>query len=215
MHPASHPKPIRPPRPRKGARGRQPETANVRMWVKALNQLGVGFFWRVKNTGTFDPTKGVFRKDTTTEFVAIPDICGYMHSGRAVFIEAKYREGVERVKKLIFSVKISNDQKKFLLEAHKRGCFSGVAFTLDDCIAIVRNDPKRYVRHPRTWLFLPEAEHEQICARYLEERKALSALRQDPVASVTFLARPSEEPDRLQGLTTDAVMATEEDWEKL
>lgn len=215
MHPASHPKPIRPPRARKGPRGKQAETASVRIWVRALNQLGVGKFWRVKNTGTWDTVRKVFRKDLTTEFVAIPDICGYLHSGRAVFIEAKYKNGVEKVRKLIFSVKITDDQKKFLLEAHKRNCFAGVAFTLDDCIAIVRNDPKRYVRHPRTWLFLPNDQHERICAQYLLERKALSALRQDPVASVTFLSRPSDEPDKLKGVTTDGLLAAEEDWEKL
>lgn len=194
--PRSHPKPIKPPRRR---RGRQTETANVRAWVKALNQLGVGFFWRVKNTGTWDPTRGFFRKDLSKDFVAIPDICGYLKKdGTAVFIEAKYIEGVEKKKKLIFSVKITNDQKRFLHGAHQAACLSGVAFTLDDCIAIVRNDPTRYVRHPRTYLFMPEEMHEKIIDRYKDEKKALSALRQDPVASATYLAKTHEE-----------------DWEKL
>lgn len=214
MHPASHPKPIRPPRKKK-ARGKQNETANVRVWVRALNQLGVGKFWRVKNTGTWDPVRQIFRKDLTTEFVAIPDICGYLKSGRSVFIEAKYKEGVEKVKKLIFSVQITEDQKHFLREAHKNNCFAGVAFTLDDCIAIVRNDPTRYVRHPRTWMFLPEPEHAGIIEKYTKEKRALSALRQDPVASATFLARTHDEPDQLKGVTTDGLLATEEDWEKL
>ncbi len=180
-------KPIIPPKRRKN--GRQLETVNVRAWVKALNQLGTGFFWRVKNTGTWDPTRKIFRKDLSTDFVAIPDICGYLKSGRAVFIEAKYVDKVEKKQKLIFAVKISDDQKRFLYQAHATNCFAGVAFSLDDCIAIVRNDPTRYVRHPRTYLFLPEGEHAQVIERYKAEKKALSALKQDPVASATYLAR--------------------------
>lgn len=188
------PKPIVPPKRRNG---RQKETVNVRAWVKALNALGVGFFWRVKNTGTFDPTRGFFRKDMSTDFVAIPDICGYLHSGRAVFIEAKYREGVEKMKKLIFSVKISDKQKEFLRDAYHRNCYAGVAFTLDDCIAIVRNDPTRYVRHPRTWCFADPSLHASIIAEYVKQKEALAKLRQDPVASSTYLARTHDTKDKL------------------
>lgn len=157
--------------------------------------LGVGFFWRVKNTGTWDP-RGFFRKDATTEFVAVPDICGYRARSPllGVYIEAKFRDRVENCKKLIFSVKISEDQKKFLRNAHKAGHLAGVAFTLDDAIAIAMNDPKRYVRHPRTYLFMPEEEHEGIIERYKAEKKALSLLKQDPVACATFLARTFDEP---------------------
>lgn len=199
--PASHPKPIKPPR-RRG--GKQKETANVRMWVRALNQLGVGFFWRVKNMGTWDPVRKFFRKDLSNDFVAIPDICG--HRTRApllgCYIEAKYIDKVENKKKLIFSVKITQAQKDFLYNAHRAGHLAGVAFTLDDCIAIAMNDPVRYVRHPRTYLFLPEDQHEMVIARYKEQKKALSLLKQDPVASATILARTHDEPEQ-------------EDWEKL
>lgn len=175
----------------------------MRAWVKALNQLGVGFFWRVKNTGTYDPNRKVFRKDMTTDFVALPDICGYLHSGRAVFIEAKYREGVEKMKKLIFVTKASEKQKEFLWNALQSGCYAGIAFTLDDCIAIVRNDPTRYVRHPRTWAFIPAVipdhagKYEVICKRFEEQKKALAALRQDPVASATYLARTHDGKDSI------------------
>lgn len=180
----------------------------MRAWVKALNMLGIGFFWRVKNTGTWDPVRQIFRKDLATDFVAVPDICGYLKSGRAVFIEAKYREGVEKMKKLVFVTKASDEQKKFLWEALQKGCLSGVAFTLDDCIAIVRDDPSRYVRHPRTWAFIPdyidnqESKYAVIIERYKIQKNALSQLKQDPVASATFLAKTHQEPE-------------EEDWEKL
>lgn len=167
----------------------------MRAWVKSLNQLGVGFFWRVKNTGTWDPVRQVFRKDAAADFVAIPDICGYLKNGRAVFIEAKRTQGLEKKRKLIFSVKITQDQKDFLCRAHGAGCLAGVAFDLDDCIAIVRDDPTRYVRHPRTWLFLPQSMHDIVIERYKVQKKALSQLRQDPVASATYLARTHEEPD--------------------
>ena len=193
MQPACFPKPIIPPRKRK--RGRQEETANVRAWVKALNKLGVGFFWRVKNTGTYDPVRKCFRKDMSTDFVAIPDICGYLHNGKSVFIEAKYAADLDTKRKLIFAVKITDKQKEFLWNALQSECRAGIAFTLDDCIAIVRHDPTRYVRHPRTWAFIPpfipdhEGKYAAIIKRYEEEKKALAKLRQDPVASATYLAR--------------------------
>lgn len=169
----------------------------MRAWVKALNQLGVGFFWRVKNTGTYDPVRGIFRKDLSTDFVAIPDICGYLYSGRAVFIEAKYDSKLEKKRKLIFKVKTTDKQKEFLLDAHCHGCRAGFAYTLDDCIAIVRNDPTRYVRHPRTYAFLPETSWPPVIAEYEANKKALAKLRQDPVASATYLARTSDGPDQL------------------
>lgn len=200
-HPKSHPKPIRPPRRR---RGKQQETANVRTWVRALNMLGVGFFFRVKNTGTWDPHRKIFRKDSSADFVAIPDICGYRKRDPllACYIEAKWVAGLEKNTKLIFYVKITDKQKEFLLDAHKAGHLAGVAFCLDDAIAIAMNDPTRYVRHPRTWMFLPKDQHEYVIARYQEQKKALSRLKQDPVASVTTLARSFDEPET-------------EDWEKV
>lgn len=169
----------------------------MRAWVKALNQLRVGFFWRVKNTGTYDPVRKTFRKDLSTDFVAIPDICGYLHSGRAVFIEAKYAADLDKKRKLIFKVKTTDKQKEFLLNAHSNNCRVGFAFTLEDCIAIVRNDPTRYVRHPRTYAFMPETAWPLIISDYEAQKKALSALRQDPVASATYLARTHDGKDEL------------------
>lgn len=203
LHPASHPKPIRPPRRK---RGKQLETADARAGVQALNKLGVGFFYRVKNMGTYDPVRGFFRKDLSKDFVAIPDVCGYRTKPPllGVYIEWKHVHGLDKKRKLIFKVKITDKQKEFLYGAHRAGHLAGVAFNLDDAIAIAMNDPARFVRHPRTYLFLPDSEHEIVIARYHEQKKALSKLKQDPVAAATYLAHGvsgnPQEP---------------EDWEKL
>lgn len=188
-----HPPQIKPPKRR---RGRQQETANVRMWVRALNLKKIGFFFRVKNTGTFDPSSGRFRKDRGIDFVAIPDICGHLNSGTAVYIEGKFAEKVEAKKKLIFAVKISNDQKAFLLDAHRKGCRAGVAFTLDDAIMIATGEG---LRHPRTYLFLPTAELEAYAEEYAKKRRAQAEINQDPLARDIFQNTPKPE----------------EDWEKL
>ena len=192
------PKPIIPPRK---PRGRQKESANQREFVRALNATGEGFFYRVKNMGTFDPVRKIYRKDYGTALVAIPDICGYLFNhkvkrldpiARPVYIEVKNIERVEARKKLIFAVKITDQQKEFLLRAHNSGCLAGVAFTYEDCLAIVKDDPVRYPRHPRTYCFMPRPWLEEYAVRYAEEKKALSRLKQDPVAAVTVLAGTQE-----------------------
>lgn len=168
--------------------------------MRALLTTGLGFFYRVKNMGTFDPVKKIYRKDYGTSLVAIPDICGYIHNRRTrfvslshppaipVYIEVKYIKDVDRKRALTFSCKITDEQKRFLLDAHKAGCRSGIAFTLEDCLAIAYCDPDRYPRHPRTWMFLPEPELAVKVAEYQEKKKALSRLKQDPVAAATTLA---------------------------
>lgn len=185
--------PIKPPRRGK----RQQESANQRQYVQALLMSGLGFFYRVKNMGTWDPIKKIYRKDYGMALVAIPDICGYDKFGRAVFIEVKNVQGVEKKRKAIFKCKITDEQKDFLLRAHRNGALSGVAFTLEDALAIAHNDPLRYPRHPRTWLFLDRDEKGRqeltdIASGWEEKRKALSRLKQDPVAAVTVLAGTQE-----------------------
>lgn len=187
-HPIGHPKPITPPRRRRKA---QRESQDQKAWVKALNlKFQLGFFYRVKNMGTFDPVRGFFRKNQ--ELVCIPDICGDM-PGCAVYIECKYVQGVEKKKKLCFKAKISDGQKDFLYRAHKRGCRAGVAFTLDDAIAIAASDPKRHPRHPRTWCFLPPAEQEAKAEAWKAERAALSKLKNDPLGFIQLRDHGPEE----------------------
>jgi hypothetical protein len=179
--------PLKQPRPRK----RQQESANQRMFVKALTSTGLGFFYRVKNMGTFDAKRGIYRKDYGTALVAIPDICGYRKDGKAIYIEVKYVQKVEQKRKLVFACRITDDQKEFLKRAHESGCLSGIAFTLEDCLAIAHDDPLRYPRHPRTWMFMPQAFQDVKIAEWGETKKALSRLKQDPVAAATLLAHHS------------------------
>ena len=190
MLPIGHPKPIVPPRRRK--KGQQ-ESRDQRMFVEALNlKFRDGFFYRVKNMGTYDAARGFYRKNA--ELVAIPDICGYrslvmVHAlgvARPVYIECKHVQGVDLKKKLCFKVKISDAQKDFLSSAYKSGCIAGVAFTLDDAIAIAANDPKRHPRHPRTWCFLTEQEQEEKAEAWKKERAALEALNQDPLGFISL-----------------------------
>lgn len=203
MRPSSFPAPITPPRGK-----RQQESANQRLYVKALLATGLGFFYRVKNMGTFDPIRKVYRKDYGQALVAIPDICGYRHRHTVkrldplavpVYIEVKNVKGVEKKRKLIFKCKITDQQKDFLLRAHRSGCLAGVAFTLEDALAIAHDDPVRYPRHPRTYLFLDldEAGRRELTERvadYEAAKKALSRMKQDPVAAATTLAHGLTEP---------------------
>lgn len=193
MRQASFPSPLT--QPRKGKR--QQETANQRQYVQALLTTGLGFFYRVKNMGTFDARKGIYRKDYGMALVAIPDICGYIFShrvkrldpiARPCYIEVKFVRDVEKKRKLVFACKITDLQKEFLLRAYRAGALAGVAFTLEDALSIAYDDEDRYPRHPRTWLFLPAEELAQKVAEYTEKKKALSRLKQDPVAAATTLA---------------------------
>lgn len=158
---------------------RQQESVEQKAYVKFLNSLNLGFFYRVRNGGTFDPTRRTFRKNA--ELVAISDICFYLKGGQAGFIEVKRTQGIERKKKLTFKVVSTDAQKKFLLDAHRAGCLAGFAFTEKDCLSIVMNDEKRYPRHPRTYAFLPKEEHEAYALKYRELLSAHAEAAQDPV----------------------------------
>lgn len=204
----SHPAPLN--QPRKGKR--QQESANQRLYVKALLATGLGFFHRVKNMGTYDAARGIYRKDYGMALVAIPDICGYIFQKRTppqikmfehgptaqpCYIEVKNVQGVEKKRKAVFKCKITDDQKEFLLRAHRGGCLAGVAFTLEDALAIAHDDELRYPRHPRTWMFLDldqagRTQLEAIVSAWEAKKKALSRLKQDPVAAVTVLAGTQE-----------------------
>ena len=185
------PKPIVPPR---RLAKTQKETIDQKAFVQALNlKFRDGFFYRVKNMGTYDAVRGFYRKNA--ELVAIPDICGYRshklagNGGRLaqnVFIECKHVQKVEQKRKLCFKVKISNEQKDFLSSAYKSGCLAGVAFTLDDAISIAANDSIRHPRHPRTWCFLAGQEQEEKAEIWKKERAAKAALNQDPLGFISL-----------------------------
>lgn len=136
---------------------KQKESALQRLIVSSLITCGYGHFFRIRNGATFDPVAKIFRANTAEK--GIPDIIGFLKgSGQAVFIEVKFQETIENRKKITHKVKISDEQKAFLRNAHLMGCRAGIAFTMDDALAIVTQDYDAYPRHPRTWAFLDDEE---------------------------------------------------------
>lgn len=158
---------------------KQRESTLQRQILQALNSLRFGYFFRIRNGATFDPRAGVFRANTAEK--GIPDLMGWHFGGKMVLIEVKYIEKVENRKKLIFNVRLSDEQKEFLRKAHADGCLSGVAFNLEDAIAIVKDNPHLYPRHPRTYSFLAKEEKEKYAQIYKEKRAALSVEKRDPL----------------------------------
>lgn len=183
------PKPIVPPK-----RKKQQESQDQRAYVQALNMGGNGRFFRIKTMGTFDPVRMQYRKHFDVK--GIPDIIGFTKNGIACFIEVKRVGKNGEPKKLVYAVKISDDQKLFLLDAHRSGCRAGVAFNLDDCLAIVKNDSRRYPRHPRTYAFLPAPEREKLAGEYEEQIKRLRALKRDPLGHVLLASSDDHLLDR-------------------
>lgn len=179
-HGASHPF-LKPGRQSKNQR----ESTLQRQIIKDLHRAGAGHFYRIRNGATFDPKIGKFRSNTAEP--GIPDICGYTKAGQAVFIECKFIEKVEEREKLVFPIKITEEQKDFLFRAHKAGCRAGVAFTVEDALAIAL-DSYVYPRHPRTYLFLPSKSVEEYAERYAAHKKALAEERKDPLTRDIFHA---------------------------
>ena len=158
---------------------RQAETLNQKAFIKHLNENGYGFFFRIKTTGTYDPKRGFFRKNN--ELVGLPDIHGYTFKPQPAYIEVKRVVRVEKRKKLIFKVQITDEQKDFLLKAFRAGCLAGVAFNLYDCISIVADNGSKYPRHPRTFCFLPREEWEEYAHKYASDKAIHAAIQADPV----------------------------------
>lgn len=170
---------------------RQKETILQKAVIESLNISGIGFFFRIKNGATFDPKIKRFRANVGTP--GIPDICGFLKSGRAVYIEMKHVEKIESRKKIISAIKITQEQKDFLYRAYKSGCFAGVAFNLEDAIAIAKNDPEIHPRHPRTYQFLPDDELAVIVSKYAEEKKAFTEKNKDPLAKILWASKPQSQ----------------------
>lgn len=166
---------IQPRRSRK-----QKETQDQKIYVKALNASGLGYFWRVKTMGTYDPIRKTFRRNS--DIRGLSDISGYrFNGGRAVFIEVKWVRDVDKKRNLIFKTTLTPEQKEHLLRAYDAGCIAGVAFTLEDAVAIAHDDPERYPRHPRTFMFLPEVRLNEYVEKYKILKKAFTEKNQDPL----------------------------------
>jgi hypothetical protein len=85
-----------------------------------LNTMGI-FAWHARNGATYDPRKGIYRRNTSVKGIA--DIIGILHGGRFLAIEVKTPKG-----------KVSPHQHDFLLEINYRGGLGIVARSLDDVI---------------------------------------------------------------------------------
>lgn len=166
-------------KPEKRVPKKQKESALQRDIIKALNTWGVGYFFRIRNGATFDPKVKQFRSNTAEK--GIPDILGWKKPGRMVLIEVKYLQFVENKKKLTFVVRLSDEQKVLLKKAHDDGALAGVAFTLEDAINIVHDDPFRFPRHPRTYGFMDKEWLDIYAEDYRERKKILSEYMSDPV----------------------------------
>lgn len=157
---------------------KQEESTLQRLIVESLKAANFGYFFRIRNGATFDPTQGVFRSNVAEK--GIVDILGWTTHPLPVAIECKYIQTIEQKKKLTHKVYISEEQKEFLRKCHNAGGRAGVAFTLEDAWAIVCNNPEMHPRHPRTWAFLSKEEIEQKALEY-KTLKANLALRNKDV----------------------------------
>lgn len=79
------------------------------------------FVWRQNNSGIYDATKKIFRKNKKQK-KGIADICGITKTGFGLYVEVKIAD------------KLSNDQKLFRDEIIKRNGIYIEARSLDDVI---------------------------------------------------------------------------------
>lgn len=83
------------------------------------------FAWSNKTQGTYDPTKRIFRRNTTT--VGAPDILGVLNckydscEGRLLALEVKTKTG-----------KLTEAQEHFLKSIHNKGGVSAVVRSVYD-----------------------------------------------------------------------------------
>lgn len=102
-------------------------TANV-LTQQTLRVLGLkGYFaWRNNNGGVYDPTKKVFRANSTIK--GVPDILGYCKkTGRFLCIEIKAGKD-----------KLSREQAGFLLSVSDAGGISYIIRSTDDIEKLVK-----------------------------------------------------------------------------
>lgn len=61
-----------------------------------------------------------------TSELGIPDICGFLKSGRALYLECKAPNG-----------RVTYHQKRFIDDALKAGCLAGVVRSIEDAMALL------------------------------------------------------------------------------
>lgn len=97
--------------------------------IKALSLNGC-HVWRQNNGGVFDPTKKVFRRNSSTP--GISDIIGF-HKRTGIFIAVEIKAGKD---------KLRPDQERFLADVKKAGGFTMVVKTMDDVELIYKSGLK-------------------------------------------------------------------------
>jgi hypothetical protein len=102
---------------------RTPESAVLRACLSYLSIKGIEH-WRTNTGMAMLPGRGGKLQPVRFGKKGVPDICGYLPDGRAMFVEAKASDG-----------KLSPEQSLFLDRARKAGCVCIVARSLDDLIA--------------------------------------------------------------------------------
>lgn len=155
---------------------KQKESILQRDIVKALIVSQIGYFFRIRNGATFDPRAGVHRANTAEK--GIPDIIGLTAQGRFVAIEVKYLEKVEDRKKITFVVKLRDEQKSFLERVESLSGVAGVAYTVQDAIDIVQDNPLLYPRHPRTYGHKTKEWRSSYEEDYHRRKKALVLVKE-------------------------------------
>lgn len=97
--------------------------------IKALSLNGC-HVWRQNNGGVFDPTKKVFRRNSSSPGVS--DIIGF-HKRTGIFIAVEIKAGKD---------KLSPYQERFLEDVKNAGGISMVIRTMDDIEAVYNSDLK-------------------------------------------------------------------------
>jgi len=127
---------VRRPSRKRRVRSDVGETAIVRTVLEYLQRHKlVAKAWR-QNSGAFKVEQRYIRVSSEP---GIPDICGFLWDGRALYVECKAKKG-----------KLSYWQKRFLEDALEAGCVCGVARSIEDAQLIVEQSQELIPKRPFT-----------------------------------------------------------------
>lgn len=100
----------------------EPKEADIQSAIlRALRvHPAVAFFWR-QNTGAMAIGEGKARRFVRFGPKGMPDICGFLTDGRALYVECKARTG-----------RVSPEQQEFHDKAKKAGCVAIIARSVAD-----------------------------------------------------------------------------------
>lgn len=105
----------------------EPKEADIQAAILRFLRIhpAVGFHWR-QNTGAMAVGEGKARRYVQFGPKGMPDICGFMADGRALYIECKSRTG-----------RVSPEQKEFHERAKKAGAVSIIARSVADVACVL------------------------------------------------------------------------------